>query len=401
MRKLLSILIFISVTASLVAQNIERVYTKSGDIYEGFIAEQVPGEYVAVFAEKATITVPTKDITNIRNDHRPFNSLSESAKIWFRENEDTVAVMLSTFELNKRFVDNVLIISKDSKETKYISFTNKTYRIPWESLKKTSKSFDLSIPYGIRDVVTLKTGERLIGGIIEQIIGESLIVQTEDGVEHIVLAEDVLSVRSEAVDEKVGLWKQTQMLDRIYIDGEEAIEGFIVSRVMGQKLNILKLDTNVEQSVSLLDIRKYQKFWNKEYDEYEPPVIDTTKVVRINGNDVKLSDTFTDAKNYFVSDSLKVVVKSGEDIKLYVQNYSCERTAQVFKAETIKFTSKDAPEHYGKVYPSISIDPYPVFESTFIKDENNHDMCDIVIRRKGIYIVSFKDLKSVIVIDAK
>ena len=383
------------------AQNIERVYTKTGDIYEGFISEQVPGEYIAIFAEKATITVPSKDVANIRNDYRPFCSLSESAKVWFRENEDTVAVMLTSFEVEKQFVDNVVIVSKDNKETKYISFANKTYRIPWDSLRKTCKSIDFDIPYGVRDIVTLKTGERLTGGIVEQTIGESLKVKTEDGIEHGVLAEDVLSVRSEVVDEEVELWRQAQMLDRIYVDGDEAIEGFIVSRVMGQKLNILKLGSNIEQSISLSDIKKYQKFWNKDYAEYEPPVIDTTKVIRINGNEVKLSETFTDDNNYYVTDSLNVIVKAGEDLKLYVQNHSIEKTAQIFKTESVKFSYKDDVKHYGKMYPAIKKDSDPVYESAFIKDDDNHDVCNIVIRKKGVYLLSIRDLKSVIVIDAK
>ena len=400
-RTLLLSFALISGSVALTAQNIERVYTKTGDIYEGFISEQVPGEYIAIFAEKATITVPTRELANIRNDYRPFNTLSESAKDWFRENEDTIAVMLTSFEIEKQYVDNVLIISKDNKETKFVTFANKTYQIPWDSLRKTSKSFDLSIPYGTHDIVTLNTGERLTGCIIEQTIGESLTVKTEDGAEHNVLADDVLSVRSEVIDDEVGLWRQTQMLDRIFIDGDEAIEGFIVSRVMGQKLNIMKLGTNVEQSVPLSDIQKYQKFWNKDFVQYEPPVIDTSKVVKINGNEVKLAKTFEDASNYYVSDSLSVIVKAGEDLMFFVQNYSCERTAQIFRTEPVKILSRDDAEHYGKTYPAVKLDADPIYESAFVKDDENHDVCNIVIRKKGVYILSFKDLKSVIVIDAK
>ena len=389
---------------TLTAQNIERVYTKNGDIYEGFIAEQIPGEYITFFSEKATITIPSNDVKNLRNDYRPFSSLSESAKTWFRANQDTVSVLLTSFELGDKMVDNVVITHKNDKETKYISFASQTYKIQWESISKTSKSVDFNVPYGTRDIVTLITGERLIGGIVEQVIGESLIVKTEDGKERIVLAEDVLSVRTEIVDKKVDIWKQVQMLDRIFVDGEEPIEGFIASRVigvMGQRLNVIRYGTNIERTIPLSDIKKYQKFWNKDYAEYQPPIIDTTKVVTINGKEVELTETFKDENYIYVSDTLSIAVKAGEELLLNVQNYPCERTVQVYRTESVKFASKEDKEHYRGVYQAIKLDADPIYESAFIKDDNNQNTSNILIRKEGIYILSFKDLESVIVIDVK
>ena len=393
--------VLINICSSLIAQNIERVYTKDGNIYEGFISEQIPGEYISIFAEKATISVLAKDVKNLRNDYRPFSSLSESAKVWFRVNQDTVAVMLSSFEIENHIVDNVLVISKDNKEIKYISFANQTYQLQWESIRKTTKSIDFNIPYGTREIITLVTGERLIGGIIEQVIGENIKVRTEDGKEHVIISEDVLSVRSEIVDNEVELWDQVQMLDRIFVEGEEPIEGLIVSRVMGQKINVLNHATNIERSIQLSEISKYQKFWNKDYVEYQPLILDTTKVVRINGDEVKLTETFKDHKNYYVSDSLSIDIIAGEEIRLNVQNYPCEQTAQLYKTDLTKFVSKEDEERHGKYFSAFRLDSDPVYESTFIKDEDNHDVCNIVIRRKGVYILSFSGLKSVIVIDVK
>lgn len=402
MKRLLSLsFVLINICSSLIAQNIERVYTKDGNIYEGFISEQIPGEYISIFAEKATISVLAKDVKNLRNDYRPFSSLSESAKVWFRVNQDTVAVMLSSFEIENHIVDNVLVISKDNKEIKYISFANQTYQLQWESIRKTTKSIDFNIPYGTREIITLVTGERLIGGIIEQVIGENIKVRTEDGKEHVIISEDVLSVRSEIVDNEVELWDQVQMLDRIFVEGEEPIEGLIVSRVMGQKINVLNHATNIERSIQLSEISKYQKFWNKDYVEYQPLILDTTKVVRINGDEVKLTETFKDHKNYYVSDSLSIDIIAGEEIRLNVQNYPCEQTAQLYKTDLTKFVSKEDEERHGKYFSAFRLDSDPVYESTFIKDEDNHDVCNIVIRRKGVYILSFSGLKSVIVIDVK
>ena len=52
MKRLLSLsFVLINICSSLIAQNIERVYTKDGNIYEGFISEQIPGEYISIFAE--------------------------------------------------------------------------------------------------------------------------------------------------------------------------------------------------------------------------------------------------------------------------------------------------------------------------------------------------------------
>ena len=124
-------------------------------------------------------------------------------------------------------------------------------------------------------------------------------------------------------------------------------------------------------------------------------------MVKLNGNKVDLTETFKDENNIYASDTLKVTVKAGEELQLMVQNYPCERTAQVYRAEHVKFLSKEDDERHAKVYPAIKQDSDPIYESTFIKEGDNQNISNIVIRKEGIYILSFGNLKSVIVIDVK
>lgn len=400
-RKAIIILVSSCLYVTLSAQCVERVYTNTGDIYDGFISEQVPGEYISVFAEKATVTVSAKEVLDIRNDYRPFESLPEAAKEWFRENDDTLAVRLSSLELQKQYVDNALIISKNSSEVKFISFTNKTYKIPWDSVSKTTKELDFDVPYGIRDVVTLKNGERLSGGIVEQIIGESLRIRTVEGVERSVLAEDVFSVRSEMIDDNVDIWSQVLMLDRLYVEGDEAIEGFIVSRVMGQKLNILKEGTNIEQAIPLECITKYQKTWNKNYRKYDPPVIDMSRQIKVNGINADFAETLSDDKRFYVSDPSVVFVNAGEIFRIDLKNIECGKTLRAYRTESSRIFVKGDRSLFGKSFPAIRQDDDPVYETPFVKGEDGYDSCEVVLRKKGIYFLSINGLESVLVVEAK
>ena len=48
------IIILLCFFVSTSAQNIEQIYMKSGSVVEGYIAEQIPGKYIAIQTTKAT-----------------------------------------------------------------------------------------------------------------------------------------------------------------------------------------------------------------------------------------------------------------------------------------------------------------------------------------------------------
>lgn len=399
MRKMIAAGFLSSLCLAMTAQTVETVYTKTGDVYEGFVSEQIPGVQISVFAEKATIAIDAAAVTNRRDDDRPFSSLTPVAKAWFRERGDTVSVRLSSFEWQKESIDNVFIIENGPK-IKYISFAAKNYKLPFSVVEKIVKPFDAESPYGLRDKVTLKDGDQLVGGIVEQLVGVKMTIKTIDGTDRDVPVRDVLSVRSEAIDQNTDIWRQTLLLDRLYLSDGTVLEGMIISRVMGEKVILRQAESPVEHVVPMKAIKKYQKYWNKHYEEYVAPVIDTACRVWLDGNEIALTPVFGNDEKYFASDSLIVMQKAGESFSVEVQNMACDPSLRVYRAERVRYTDKDDQEHYGNYYLVVKRGADPVNEFPFIRDEK-HNVSTAIICRAGYYILSIDGFESVLALDVK
>lgn len=494
-RKLYNVIILCSLGLTLSAQNIEQVYTDDGSIYEGYISEQIPGERISVYALKATLSVPTKNISTTYTVYRHFSVLPESAKQWFRENGDTTSIVLSSFEHKGEIVDDVIIFSKDAKETKFVSFANKTYVLPWNTVKKTVKLNSSYVPYGIQDIVTLKNGDRLTGHIKEQILGDSIKLRKEDGNIVIIPVQDIVSLNSAAVDMSTPIWKQTPLLDRIVLeDGSEDIDGFISSRTSGSSITIIRRDSGYEESIPLVKIKKYQKMYNpefvaydstqntetydlpeplpepqpepqsqqqiqpqvpesNEYTELEVQVLETTsseeiavevqddsqnivpdQVIRnphrevvaqnegskwsdgyssanlqsqgrqpkimVNGKEVATTETLSDKDIRYATYLSIIDVNQGELVKIEIINRKCDQKAQLYKAEITKYGSTEDDEFSGTSCLAMSLDEAPMYQADFKINENGNSYCEVEIRKKGVYFLSFNGLDSVLVINA-
>lgn len=399
-RKIIAFLVCGTLCLSLAAQRVDRVYTNTGEVYIGFIAEQVPGKFISVYAEEAHLKFNLDEVVDLREDDRPYASLSRTAKEFFHD--DTLNVRLSSFEWQNEWVDNAYVKNKEE----YISFENKTYKIPWDKITRTSKVFDVDTPYGLRDIVGLNTEDELIGGIVEQTIGRSMKIRTSDGAEHNVLMEEVVSVRTEKIDPESSIWDQSLLLDRLFVAGmDDPVEGLIISRVMGRELTILEHGTTRERVFPLVAIKKYQKFWNKDYVSYSPPepvVVDTTKILRIDGVDVNGSEMFDDMENYYVSDpSGAVQVYAGQPFRVELFNVEHGDSVRVFRTTQKKCKEKSDIDHFNKKYPAISRGASPENEFHLKQDANNHDICDVVIAKEGQYILTVNGFDNVIVIEVK
>lgn len=387
-------------------QNIDQVYTRDGSQYEGFICEQIPGETLSVYAEKAVIIVPSNTIKEYREDYRQFKDLTPVAQDWFREFGDTTVVALASFESNGKYYDDVYIKSKNGVNTSIIAFNRKTYKLDWNTIVKTTKTHpEEYIPYGICDVVTLKSGEQFKGAIVEQIIGESLTIVDEDGVRNKIAVGEILSTRVEKISGTCDIWAQAQLLDRIQVDGKRNVEGIIVSRILGQKLNILLKNGSYEESYDLAEVSRYQKFNNVSYEEYVPPVavVDTAKVVLVNGKERKFSPVVEFNGMNFVVPSDTTVVTNGSTVKLIVNNIECDKTASLYATSSIKYKDKNGngQAKYRKAYPAFPKNDWAVYECS-INPEGNRVVVECKIKKKGMYFLSFtKETGKGIVIKAE
>lgn len=383
MYKVIIILAACFLTFGASAQRIDKIQTKDGSFYNGFISEQVPGKQVMIYAENASVIFRKKEILNQRKDYYDFQQLSESSKDLIRGVCDTTALQLCAFEYRGNYYENLYIGETADSTVRVLALTPRTYIVPWKDLYKTSRLSFNDDPYGIRDVVTLKSGERLVGQIVEQEISKAMSIREQNGNIRAIDAGDVLSVMSERISEKHPLWDQTPLLDRVVFDNGTMMEGFITSRLMGQHVNMLMRYSHDPQMIPMKNIRKYQKTRNRDYKEYAP---DTAKVVRLCDKDVELLCLDEKDGVYVYRDTLVHTYFTGTELMLAVKNIPHDRTLALYEFVPVDEKSgsrkKDKPE-----IMAIPVEANPVYE-TRLYEEDGFMVCDVIARKAGKYFLT-------------
>ena len=333
MRKIIFTIAACAISLSSFAQSLDKVMTKDGSYYNGFISEQTPGKQVLVYAEYASIVFKQKDIKNLREDYYDYSRLSMEAKTEIKQMCDTTSLRLASFEYNGRYYENMYVSDRVDSTVRVLSLTPRTYIIPWNDLARIKKISVNDQPYGIREIVTLKGGERLIGQIVDQEISKSMVFKTDDGISRTIPMSDILSILSEKISDKFTVWEQLPLLDRVIDTNGNKLEGFITTRLVVQHVNILPKYGHVAQQVLTKNIVKYQKTTNPEYVAFSP---DTAKVLKINSRDVETVTLEAKSELYPVCDTLFHKFFVGTELNLSLKNISHAKTASVYKYGKVK-----------------------------------------------------------------
>jgi len=257
------IIVSCAVICSATAQNIDKVFVKGGSVYEGYIAEQIPGNNIIVKTEVATLFVNSSDVTDLVYTKRDIGDLPKPLKDWARENRpDDKTLQLASLRVKEKPYTDVIILETGTR-FKILSFANDTFELGWKDVVKTVKTENgLRQTSCIDDVVTLKDGKYFAGHVIEQIVGYELRIRSHSGDVNAVRFSDILSIRSEQEDPKDSLWDRLVLLDRVELKSGSVIEGFITSRVMGKYLTVITRTDAMEKEIPLKDVAKYVKIPN-------------------------------------------------------------------------------------------------------------------------------------------
>lgn len=364
------------------AQIIEKVHTTNGSVYSGFISEQQPGTQMSVYAENAYIVFDKADVQNSRKDYYDFNLLSESSKELLRDICDTTSLYLTSFDYKGTHYENLYL--KETTEKSYYTYSliPRTYFLPWNEIHKTAKISPSENPYGIREVVTLKNGERRVGYILEQEVSKGLVLEDLDGVRYNINSNDVLSVLVEKISDKHNLWEQTPLLDRIITADGTMLEGLITSRIMGQHVNLLMKYSDEPQQIPAKNIKKYQKTRNKAFNKY---VVDTTKVMRLNDIDATMITLVQEEDAYVRQDVHVNTFTVGTELHLVTKNIPLGKTVAIYEFQVVK---KGREKSYV-----IPVDALPLYETT-LTEKDDHKECDLIIRKPGKYYVAIDGFNS-------
>lgn len=398
MRRFIYMLVASAFALGASAQSIDKITTRDGSEYWGYISEQIPGKHVYVRAEYAHIVFNAKEIKNKRIDFFDYDRLSDEAKKDARYVCDTVNFRLSSFEYRGEYYENLLICSPadhaDSTVRAY-ALTPRSYLIPWSELSKTTRVARNEQPHGIKDAVILKSGERYDGQIVEQVVASSVTMTLEDGTRREISNSDILSIKSEAISDKYTIWEQLPLLDRLVYDNGRDEEGFISSRLMGQYVNFIKKEgyDNEPVQIQMKHIAAFQKTPNPDYMEFVP---DTVQVRKLEDENVETLALELDEECYPIKDTLfrGFERENGKTVlKLAIKNVEHQKTAALYAYRTVYF-KKEAKDFCRRIFTKkenrklgIWDDDTPVYETTYVEN-GDYSVCEIIVRKPGKYFLS-------------
>lgn len=253
------------------AQNVEQIYMKSGSVVEGYIAEQNPGKFIAIQTTKATIVANSDTLQNRITERIAAESLPSEWKAWAEENNKYIdndgvkQLELTTLEFNNCTYSKVFILEKGSV-IKFIDLSPNRYTFKWGDMYRTVKNERPSNLFsGLKEILVLNDGSKIEGQIIEQFPGKDLKIVTAKKEILSYKFSQVKQIITEKFNERMDLWPQVQLLDKITLKGENAeLVGFISSRTLGKEL-IIEFKNGDKRKIQQNAIASYAKMPNEQY----------------------------------------------------------------------------------------------------------------------------------------
>lgn len=266
----LFLLTFGIVFNNLFGQNVEQVHMKNGSIIKGCIVEQIPGEYITLQAEEATVVVNSDSLQDKISEKIPLDSLPQKWKEWTKRNEEYIAVngeslILTTLKFKNRTFNRVLLLEKGSL-IKFLDVGRHRYTFAWGEMYRCVKNKRPDNLFsGIKDILVLDDGTEIPGQIIEQYPGQNLKILTDGGEILSFKFSQVKQIRAEKMSDRQNLWSQVQLLDKIQIKGEDLpLVGFISSRTLGKEISF-EFENYKKRTIPLNQIVSYGKIPNENY----------------------------------------------------------------------------------------------------------------------------------------
>ena len=261
----LSTAVALFISASVFGINLERVETRNGSVYDGYIHYQVPGKYIEINAERACIQISPEQLSFQRVLPDSYFEIGERHiinDICGESSEYNVGVV----EIDGNHFDNAVIFGEDDNIYALILEKNR-YRIEWPDLFKTKKfSSGRRIT---KDILILKDGSRVEGQVFEQIIGESISFIPDSSKDTLIrfATRDIQEIRTEFYDNSASVLEQSEYMDIVTLSDSREIEGFILSRKLGDKVIMLD-NENREISLSTSQITSYRKVVKSDDYDY-------------------------------------------------------------------------------------------------------------------------------------
>lgn len=259
----------------------------------------------------------------------------------------------------------------------------------WSDIVRTEKVFDGKSPAGIIETVTLKSGEKIAGWILVQNIGKDLTVRMHDGGSRTVPLDSVAVIGSDVAVPGKSVWDEAPLLDRIILSDSTVVEGFIVSRQMGESVSVLKQNRFRPQVYPLEAIVCYQKFINVNFEPETENVISVT----VGGRNVDLSATS------ITFDEVRIVAGGmpqtfpENPVTVEVSGLDIEGPVNVYKVKD------EYPEDNAVVAYVFKMSDKPAAEAVVSDRTADKTVLTLGVKKSGYYFIALNGFETGIIVE--
>lgn len=340
----------------LFAQNVEQIHMKSGSVVEGYISEQKPGKYITIQTTKATIVVNSDSLQNRVIEKIPIESLSKEWREWAEKNNKCLdssngkVLELSSLEFEHSRYSRVFLLEKGSL-IKFVDMSPNRYTFVWGDIYRTVKSRRPDNLFsGLKEILVLKDNSKIEGQIIEQFPGKDLKIVTSNDEVLSYKFSQIKQIRTERLSEKLDLWNQIQLLDRINVKGEDSeLEGFISSRTLSKDL-VIEFENGGSRKIPLNEVTSYAKFPNDKYKAVYDRVIQKDSVY-LNGSSAYF-DTLIHVGQYLtLTNNVSAKVAVGDTICIEANLGNSDVPVTLVKAHIEKVPNPRAKNKKSSTIP--------------------------------------------------
>ena len=367
-------LIMFCVSANAFAQNIEQIYMKSGSVIEGYIAEQKPGKHITFQTAKATIVVNSDSLqSRIITEKIPFEALSAEWQAWAEQNKKYIEddgqklLELATLEFRNTVYSKVYVLEKGSL-IKFIDLAPNKYTFKWSDMYRTvKKKRPENLFSGLKEILVLSDGSQVEGQIIEQYPGKDLKIETDNEEILVFKIRDVKRIITEKINEKLDLWVQIPLLDKIQVKGEESeLVGFISSRTLGKEM-IFEFENGNKRTIPQNQVVFYAKIPNEKYVAAYDKVLKKGEFL-LDGKPAYFVQLKTVGQYLVLGNIVSAQKRAGETVCFQANFDDADTPITLVKAHVESVTIPDEKKKREIPYPVITYQDLVQFPLPFIRE---------------------------------
>lgn len=404
-----SVLGMVLVTASIetsVAQNVEQIFMKSGSVVEGYISEQNPGKFITINTQKAVIVANSDSVISQKTETVPFESLSEEWKSWAQANKKIIEsngqkqLELSQLVFKNSEYNNVYLLEKGAM-LKFLDLTPNSYTFKWGDMHRTVKNQrPNNAVSGLKEILVLNDNTQVKGQIIEQLPGENLKIISDAGEVLTFKFDQVVQIRTQQINEKLGLWKQIHLLDKIQIKGHDTpLVGFISSRTLGKEF-VMEFEDGTQRTIPQNQVKSYAKMPNPKYVALTDKELKEGEIL-LNGKVAYFVPLEVQGQNLLLGETVSVQLAVGETACLEAKLTDPNTPITLVKAHLENVVRQNGKKKEEYPWPVITYQDLVQSHVTINREITplGNVKISFVVKETGDYVLHIQGKKEFIVIN--